>query len=163
MIKFVNPVRQRCRSGGIESHRKIHHGQPPFVRGNADHTRATIRDEHKSLRMASSDIHANAISGSAHASHASFSRAARVAAEKRGRDGGRPAPRRFDDGPLPRRHAIHLRSHYGPGRHTDRGDDALHPGPNKQKVERGQIQDWRAHTGRLRQGYIRLGDGVGLH
>lgn len=84
-----------------------------------------------------------------------------VAAEKGGGGRGRPAAGRPDDGALARGHAVHVRPDHGPGRHTDRGDDAVHAGPDQQAVD--QVQDRRAHTGRLRQGHVRSGDGHRLH
>lgn len=54
-----------------------------------------------------------------------------------------------------------MRPDHGPGRHTDRGDDAVHAGPDQQAVQ--QVHAGSAHTGRLRQRHVRSGDGHRFH
>lgn len=96
--------------------------------------------------MASSSV-SNAVSGSAYASHAALRTRhgiVRVAVEKRGCGRGRLAARRTDDGPFPRGYAVHVRPDNGPGRYTDRGDDALHFRSDQQAVD--QVQNRSTHT-----------------
>jgi len=113
---------------------------------------------------------ADSVPGGADAAHATFRRrtaaaaaeaVVRVAVQVRGGGGRRPAAGRSDDGALARGHAVHVRQDHGPGRHTDRGDDAIHARPDQQAVD--QVQDRRARAGRLRQGHVRLGNGHRLY
>lgn len=172
----MTPARHRPAGDDHPTRHVARHGRRVLRRGadvgrGAARGSGALRGQPHGGTSASGVAGADAVPGGADATHATFRRAVRrrtaaeavvrVAVQVRGGGGRRPAAGRSDDGALARGHAVHVRQDHGPGRHTDRGDDAVHARPDQQAVD--QVQDRRARAGRLRQGHVRLGNGHRLH